>query len=324
MISPEELARHISSVMNTLKRGAVVPFLGAGANLSGGPGGDWQLGGSRLPSGRELARYLADEFLPPTPNPLHLERVALDIAIDPGEAVLYDVLREVFDADYPPTHLHHLLARMPAVLRDKGWRALDVIVTTNYDDSLERAFLDQGVECHVLSYIARGRDSGRFAHFPPGGGDAVVIDDPGSYEMPEDEDGRLPPTVVKLHGAVDRFAGEHDSFVITEDHYIEYLAMGDIVPQLPAAIRARLARSHFLFLGYSLADWNVRAVLHRLWRAQNGERKSWSIQLGVDPLQVKAWDQRRVEVIEIDIGDYVAELEAALEALPAHAGRGSG
>ncbi len=37
---------------------------------------------------------------------------------------------------------------------------------------------------------------------------------------------------------------------------------------VPVALAAKLRRSHFLFLGYEMADWNLRVILSRIW----GER----------------------------------------------------
>ena len=34
---------------------------------------------------------------------------------------------------------------------------------------------------------------------------------------------------------------------------------------VPVTLAARLRRSHFLFLGYEMADWNLRLVLNRVW-----------------------------------------------------------
>lgn len=316
----DELLTHLANAMAMLKRGKVVPFLGAGVNVWDRGDGAWEpWARQNFPSGGELASYLAEEFRPATDGPVNLERIALDISIDPGEASLYGVLHDVFDVDAPPTDLHHLIAALPDELRAKGWRPLEVIVTTNYDDSLERAFLARGTQPHVLTYIASGPDAGHFAHQGPDA-DAVVVTDANTYMIPVDDDGRLEPTVVKLHGAVDRVAGEHDSFVITEDHYIEYLALGDITSRLPKNVLTRLADSHFLFLGYSLQDWNVRAVLHRLWKAQKADRGSWAIQYGVDRFAIESWGKRGVRILDVSLDEYVAAMAAALDRLPSRLG----
>ena len=87
--------------------------------------------------------------------------------------------------------------------------------------------------------------------------------------------------ILKMHGAVDRANPDAtwDSYVITEDHYIEYLARTDIANLVPVTLAAKLRRSHFLFLGYSMRDWNLRVILHRIWGEQKLKYKSWAIQL---------------------------------------------
>ena len=90
--------------------------------------------------------------------------------------------------------------------------------------------------------------------------------------------------IVKIHGAVDRSGAEDDSYVITEDHYIDYLTRSDIASLLPVAVAAQAASvSHFLFLGYGMRDWNLRVILHRIWGAQTRNYASWAIQFGSRP-----------------------------------------
>jgi hypothetical protein len=50
--------------------------------------------------------------------------------------------------------------------------------------------------------------------------------------------------ILKIHGAVDRLDSERDSYVITEDHYIDFLTHTDIANLVPVALAARLRRSH--------------------------------------------------------------------------------
>jgi hypothetical protein len=69
---------------------------------------------SYLPSGRELAGYLtAWHNAPVNEDSKELVRVAEWVSLSAGEGSLYDSLRELFDADYPTTALHTLMARLP-------------------------------------------------------------------------------------------------------------------------------------------------------------------------------------------------------------------
>ena len=148
------------------------------------------------------------------------------------------------------------------------------MLTTNYDDALERALADRGEACDLLWYEAkRGAACGHFLHRGDDG--VVAIERPNEYFDLSLDDRTV---TLKLHGAVDRKDPTLDSFVITEDNYIDYLTRGDIAGQLPVTVRERLGDSHFLFLGYSLRDWNLRVILQRIWGQQALDLKSWAIQ----------------------------------------------
>ena len=66
------------AIWNRLKRGEVIPFLGAGASLTGRPPkSEWVESSSPfLPTGRELARCLADEAEFPAPDPADRDDLA--------------------------------------------------------------------------------------------------------------------------------------------------------------------------------------------------------------------------------------------------------
>jgi hypothetical protein len=312
------LDAHYPTIIRALTQGRLVPFLGAGANACGRPEGHkWDpQRRTFLPTGTELARYLASSFTYPKKDAFDLARVAQYVSVTSGDGPLFEELRTLFDADYPFTPLHELLRAMPALLRQKGYpKCYQLIITTNYDDMLERAFKDQPFD--LVSYVSEGSGQGMFMHRPPDG-EPRIIEKANEYAgIPLDEaDRSLKRTVIlKLHGAVDRKSTERDSFVITEDHYIDYLALRDISNLLPQALHEKLKRSHFLFLGYGLKDWNLRVILQRIWGEQKLKYNSWAIQLDSDELDQKFWSKRDVEILKTGLDAYVAGLAKGLEAL---------
>ena len=140
-------------------------------------------------------------------------------------------------------------------------------------------------------------------------GDTVVIHSANDYTG-VDLDVR--PVILKIHGAVDRTDPTGDSYVITEDDYLDYLGRTDISGFLPAPLAAALQRSHFLFLGYRLQDWNLRFTLHRIWGRQSNRYLSWSVQRRVSELDRRFCEQRRIDVVEMKLDDYTARLDQAL------------
>jgi hypothetical protein len=305
-----ELQAHCRIVARRLREGKVIPFLGAGTNMCGRPTDvDWR-NGKYLPTGPELAAYLADIYAYPSTESRDLLRVSQYVQAVTGGRVLYDELHDLFSRDYEPTALHELLAALPSGMRGAGNGGRPVrhplIVTTNYDDALEHAFRDAGEPFDLVSYVAKGPDRGKFVHLPPDG-QARVIEQPNQYtDFSLDER----TVILKIHGAVDREDPDRDSYVITEDHYIDYLAQTDIANIVPARLMAVMNESHFLFLGYSLSDWNLRVILQRIWGQQPMEDKftSWAIRKDPSRLEDRLWRKRNIEILDVDLAEYVEAL----------------
>ena len=311
----DDLVRHYKNVVNFMIEGRIVPFLGAGANLCGRPtDAVWHAHRSDfLPSGAELSRHLAKQF--DCPEEGELTRVSEYVSMTTGSGALYEHLHSLFNRDYPPTPLHTLLAQVPALIRTKGFPPkYQLIVSTNYDDLVERAFVDAGEPFDLVTYIADGPHRGKFLHANPAGG-STVIEIPNQYR---DLSLERRTVILKIHGAVDRAApdGENDSYVITEDHYIDYLTRTELANLIPVTLAAKLRKSHFLFLGYGLRDWNLRVILHRIAGEQKLSFKSWAIQRQPTDLDHEFWRKRDVDILDLDLARYVAALRARLRLLP--------
>jgi DNA-binding SARP family transcriptional activator len=284
--TPED---HFEVVMTAISSGRLIPVLGADV--------------------AELASSLAQRFGYPTTNGSALPRVAQYVAVMKGSGPLYDELHALLDVDAAPTAVHRFFAALPPFLRERG-APHQLIVTTSYDVALERAFADAGEEFDVVAYLASGRHRGKFCHLAP---DAPprLIDLPNTYI---DLSLERRTVILKVHGQVDRSADrEWESFVVTEDDYIDYLAHADVASVVPVGLAAKLRRSHFLFLGYTMADWNLRVILNRLWGDQPLSYRSWAVQPEPMPLEREFWRRRDVDVFELPLEKYV-------EGLAAHAG----
>ena len=304
--APAWAADDLADVQRALLNGRLVPVLGHGINLAG-LGGNGRPG---VPVGADLAVYLASEFDCPADHAGELTKVAQWVAVTHGIGPLYDALHDVFDQDYEPGPVHRFLAGIPPLLRDRGLPQ-PLIVTTNYDRALERAFAEADEQVDVVAYISLGRDRGKFLH-RSADGRANVIQLPNEYAgVPLDRR----PVILKIHGEVDRGpARDAESFVVSEDDYIGYLVETGIGGVLPVTIAARLRRSHFLFLGYGLVDWSLRVFLNRLWPDERAGYKSWAVQPTAGALEREFWRRRGVELLDAPLDEYLQPLEARLRA----------
>ena len=278
-------------IVNAIVAGRVVPVIG-------------------LDGAGDLAARLASAFGVPDDRLIDLARLSQYVATMSGSGPLYDELHSHFEAAVEPSPLHRFLARLPELLRDRG-APHQLIVTTNYDLALERAFEDAGEELDIVAYVATGPHRGRFWHRPPDE-PPRPIDVPNTYATELSLERRT--ILLKLHGAVDPLPErEWESFVITEDDYIDYLGRSELTAVVPVALAAKLRRSHFLFLGYEMADWNLRLILNRIWGDRPVAYRSWAVQHAPSALAQAFWRRYDVTAVDVDPESYVELLERRLE-----------
>ena len=215
--TPEALAK-------TLKRRPVL-WVGAGASIAAGH-----------PSTRVLVDALVADAERPLDPALPFEQVADAYVASMGAGALGDLLQRLLGGSRPITELHRALARQAA---DGAFAA---IVTTNYDDLLERA-LPEAEARFVFQTLE----------------DNAVVVDP-------DADVRL----LKLHGSRDDWR----RVVLSGQAYATF---GARYPFLEKQLDVLLRSHPVLFVGCSLQDPRIldwlaaldddAAVLLKPWRA---------------------------------------------------------
>ena len=223
-------------------------------------------------------------------------------------------LRETFSVDPELGELQTTLAKIPA---------LKLYVTTNYDDLIERALAPR--DPHV---VVDRLDKGRWIYKNGAGPEPVdpidldrLLGDPQTGEPKA-------PIVFKLHGSIDRKSSKYDSYLITEEDYVDFLgrAQGNYIPDY---IRRLMAGKKLLFLGYSLEDWNVRVILSKLQRQStdaynsqprpdddgenNGELRYWAVVRGRNDAEQRVWQAKNLNIYSMDLREFTKKLVAALD-----------
>jgi hypothetical protein len=311
-----------------LEAGEVIPFLGAGVHLDNRPQNatyDKLAKLDFLPSGSELAMCLADSVNFPSED-VHdrsdLAKVASYYVDSIHRGGLRARLRDVFAKRYtfhPTADVHQKLAQNPKPL---------LVVTTNYDDLMERALRVAGKPFDLVVHPTDRPDIEN----------SVLVWRHGEVEPEAVEPSRLALAigkrwvVYKMHGSVssndsaatiaaaptdDANGGDeaaepekedprNDSFVVTEEDYVDFLSRMTRDGAVPAQFVRKFANSSFLFLGYGLRDWNFRVVLHKV-RAHLPQR-SWAIQYQPSDLERALWEMREVKIYDRSITEFVTEM----------------
>jgi SIR2-like protein/TIR domain-containing protein len=312
-VAPAPGTSHCATILEHMAEGNLVPFLGSSLVVGhpGPPGGP-----PSVFDASELATDLAERFGMKSARP-ELPEVAQYVYVTRGEPDLYQALRKILTTEYEPGPVHRFLASLPQKLEERRFEnRYQLIVSTNFDRALEQAFDDEREPYDLAVYMASGPDKGKFVHFPYDG-DPVPILQPNRYGgFPIADYGELDRTViVKIHGAVDGSVSGYrwrENYVVTEDHYIDYLSSSPIENLVPVQILEKLSYSHCLFLGYPVRDWNLRVFLKRAWKGEPIRAKSWAIEPSPDALEKEFWAQSHVDVYEADLADYIDQLDQRL------------
>ena len=216
-------------LLRRIKDGKCTPFIGAGACYG------------KIPLGKEIAQDWAKERCYPLDNCEDLARVAQFLAVtddymSPKEKMrdrIREGLKEVNLQYFKDDEPHGVLADLP----------LPLYITTNYDDLMMRALKNQGKNpkqelCRWNKYVKQHIQ--QVSEMNPTVSNPIIFHFHGFYEIPE-------------------------SLVLTEDDYLDFVVnISKEQDLIPPRVQEALAGTSLLFLGYQIADWDLRVILRSL------------------------------------------------------------
>lgn len=309
-----------STIVDSIRRGRCVAFLGAGVNVGVNDGY------SGLPLGSQVSEQLVgklfgkqdtalEKLITVVPDPAirglleenyadlvklrayDLARVALHIEARPGgRNRLLDLLAELLpDEQCEPSPLLTTLAALPFRL----------IVTTNYDRLMERAFVQETqIQPLVVVQPTKGFSSRQQREWERTLGPLVP-------DKPSPRSCHQPLILYKIHGT---FGDDESGLVISEEDYIRFVTVCGPESRrgMPPLIRQMIVDSNLLFLGYGLDDWNFRALYKGLIEPLPDARKRMSFALQKKPSDFwsRFWAQppKNVTIYDVDLYAFAEEL----------------
>ena len=305
-------------IADQLSGGHVVPFLGSGASLGSRKPGD-EFDGNRpmvFPRSDELAEWLAEKSQFPERPAADLAKVASYFQVRGERDLLREYLARIFRSQCAGSAIHDLLADI---------RTPMLIVTTNYDTLVERAFQARGRPYHLVTYPdpENPENAASVLWWKPNATDPIAYQ-PSQLPLSVETE----TIIFKMHGTVLDTKGreEWEGFVITEEDYVRFLArMAGKGGGIPSRFMLHLRNSSLLFLGYGLRDWNLRVMLEKLRRPiadrrekraagvrRPGEKPAWAIQRNPSVLEEILWQHRNVQIFNQDLTTFAAAIRASL------------
>src|ERR1051326_8727259 len=281
------------TIRSLLHSGEIIPFLGAGTSFgSRDPSkdswselidpkkGTWKP--RYLPTGSELAEVLADESELPG-DTLELTAVSQYYRLLRRQLPVKNRLHEIFTCIEDPGAIHRYLAQAS---KD----APQFIVTTNYDDLIERAFDEINQPYDTVVHVTDSTATGEILWRTHKGPSQELLSKDLLIDLSKQS------VIYKIHGAIDREMRARGQYVITEDDYVEFLVRMTRNSAIPNVFAELFQTRPLLFLGYSASAWNLCSVLYRieteLWWP--GDITSYAIETRSKPLEKELWKRRDV------------------------------
>ena len=239
-----DLDRQLQPLAEAISRGEAVLFPCAGMTMSAGG-----------PSWEQLVEPLKSELNPP-PIETDPSLIAQFYRNKFGDHRFFTRVRETLGKKVlHPGAAHAALADLP----------VNVILTTNFDDLLERSLTNAGKKVHVIS------DDGELAMW----------------------DERSEVQLLKLHGDLD----DASTIVLSEEDFHRFISRNVAMRhKLIELLRFRTV----IFIGCSLRDADIDLILHETHEGSGRlTRSAYNLTFSEDPYLLVEWRRKGIEPIRI-------------------------
>jgi SIR2-like domain len=233
--------------------------------------------------------------------------------------MLLDNLRLVISGKNKPTRTHRLLAlaakyHLERKLDPETKREDYLIITTNYDSLMEQALEDLDVPYAAL--ITENKEHKVIVRFSSKMKEGQALEErysgkevPKSFALEEPQKMVL---LLKLHGDVNpQLNSNKDGVIISDDDYVSYVTqMNTSDGVIPLSLIAQMQNKPFLFLGYSLNDWNVRSIFEtfKKKRSQSPTGRDFAVMWSVRDFERVFFDKNNVRIFETSLNAFTAGL----------------
>lgn len=230
--------------------------------------------GKNPPSATALADMLTDGFLGGKYKGYPLNQIAEYAISESDLGTVQAFIRDIF-APFEPSKAHGLMTTF-------RWYGL---ATTNYDQVIEKAYSKN-------SAVQEPRP---------------LIENTDRVE----ENLRDPKSILllKLHGCISRISNPTCPLILTTDQYVEYRQGRDRLFD----ILSTWGYEHtIVFVGHSLQDADIRAVLLELSKIGDFRPRYFVVAPDVDEIKARFWEAKRVTPLKGTFYDFMGALDGSI------------
>ncbi len=263
---------HVSSdLLNQIREGRVVLFLGAGASRDA-----VSASGDHCPTTVQLGHLLSDKFLGGYLRDGQLGQIAEYAVSECGDlGRIQQFIRDTF-LPFLPTDAHKLIPKFI-------WHGL---ATTNYDLLIEAGYAATKERLQEVRPMIEDRDR-------------------------IDENLRDPRNVLllKLHGCITRITSEECPLILTPDQYLEHHKGRS---RLFSTLKEWGAEHPLVFIGHSVQDSDIRAVLLELKELGGFRPRYFVVAPDADDIKTRFWETKKITLLKGTFEEFLRTLDAEI------------
>jgi uncharacterized protein YqgV (UPF0045/DUF77 family) len=222
----------------------------------------------KIPLGQELSDLIATKFLGENFKGQPLQYVS-ELAIN--ETSLHEVQKYLYDylIEFEPNPFHNIISQFK-------WKA---IVTTNYDLLIEKVY---------------NNTSSTFQNLVPFIKDGERIED----KM----NGENSLIYLKLHGCLTNINDDSTPLILSPDQYVTHKTNRT---RLFERFRDLSFEQPILFVGYGLADHDIRATLGHLESLGEGRPMSYMVGPNINDVESRVWGRKKITTIKTTFENFL-------------------
>jgi hypothetical protein len=234
-----------------------------------------------------------------------------------GRKALWEDLEKIFSNKTKSLAIHDLLADIAFNYLKSGAVVDYLIITTNYDCLIEESLDRKEVPYAVL--VTTKRNQQVLVHFSDSvpGRDQFIQHNTGQYPNQFTVMKTIPLVVIyKMHGSLHpKLSFENEGVVISDSDYVDYISRASgSNGALPSHVRILMRGKPFLFMGYSLSDWNVRSMFETVTkeRVREEQVRDLSVMYSVRKYEELFFEKHGITILQTDLTDFANEIRANL------------
>ncbi len=232
-----------------------------------------------------------------------------------GRDELWDKLKRVLENKEKYTLSHKWVATSACDYIKNKPKDHYLILTTNYDCLMEKALDDLNMNYVTLSICADKHNpkltkvATKFSRNIDK--DRYLEREWNKTKVPMEFAFNIEEKVVviyKIHGSIyPDYKFEDDNIIISDMDYINFISQKSS-QHIPSTVTSLIGQKRFMFLGYSLNDWNIRSILKKIFEKRQSEMKDYAILKSYSEFEKLYFERNGINICTVELKEFFSKI----------------